>query len=108
MTAVDAPDEDSWSVDLIHPAITIVKTVNPVSGEPGDTVTYTYVVTNTGDTTLYNVSVDDDVIGHIGDIDRARPGPVGDPDEGLRPAGGRARRDQRRHRDGHRRPRQRP
>jgi uncharacterized repeat protein (TIGR01451 family) len=61
-------DEDSHTVDLIHPAIKIVKTVDPVSGNPGDTVTYTFVVTNTGDTTLYDISVDDDVIGHIGDI----------------------------------------
>ncbi|MEP6758073.1 MAG: DUF11 domain-containing protein [Actinomycetota bacterium] len=61
-------DEDSHLVDLIHPGIDIVKTVNPVSGQPGDTVTYTYEVTNTGDTTLYDVSVDDDVIGHIGNI----------------------------------------
>ena len=67
-------DEDSHEVDLIHPAIDIVKTVNPTSGNPGDTVTYTYVVTNTGDTTLYNVSVDDDVIGHIGDIAELAPG----------------------------------
>jgi uncharacterized repeat protein (TIGR01451 family) len=67
-------DESSWSVDLIHPAIQIVKTVNPQSGNPGDTVTYTYVVTNTGDTTLYNISVDDDIIGHIGDIDQLAPG----------------------------------
>ena len=67
-------DEDSWSVDLIHPAIKIVKTVDPISGNPGDTVTYTYVVTNTGDTTLFNVSVDDDVIGHIGDIAQLDPG----------------------------------
>ena len=57
-----------------NPAIDIVKTVNPVSGEPGDTVTYTYKVTNTGDTTLFDVSVDDDVIGHIGDIAVLEPG----------------------------------
>jgi uncharacterized repeat protein (TIGR01451 family) len=69
-----ATDEDSHSVDLIHPDIRIVKTVNPQSGEPGDTVTYTYVVTNTGDTTLFDISVDDDVIGHIGDIDQLEPG----------------------------------
>jgi hypothetical protein len=37
-------------------------------------VTYTYVVTNTGDTTLFDVSVDDDVIGHIGDIAELAPG----------------------------------
>jgi uncharacterized repeat protein (TIGR01451 family) len=63
-----ASDEDSHSVDLIHPDILIIKTVNPQSGEPGDIVTYTYEVTNTGDTTLFGISVDDDVIGHIGDI----------------------------------------
>jgi uncharacterized repeat protein (TIGR01451 family) len=67
-------DQDSHEVDLIHPAIEIVKTVDPVSGEPGDTVTYTYVVTNTGDTTLFDISVDDDVIGHIGDIAELAPG----------------------------------
>jgi uncharacterized repeat protein (TIGR01451 family) len=61
-------DEASWNVQLITPGIDIVKTVNPISGEPGQTVTYTYVVTNTGDTTLYDVSVDDDIIGHIGDV----------------------------------------
>ena len=67
-------DEDSHEVDVIHPAIDIVKTVNPDSGDPGDTVTYTYVVTNTGDTTLYNVRVNDDIIGHIGDIAQLAPG----------------------------------
>jgi uncharacterized repeat protein (TIGR01451 family) len=66
-------DEDSHEVDIIHPEITIVKTVNPISGQPGDTVTYTYKVKNTGDTTLYDVSVDDDVIGHIGDIAELAP-----------------------------------
>src|SRR5206468_1716230 len=70
----DATDSDDHSVDLIHPAIQIAKTVDPKSGNPGDTVTYTYVVTNTGDTTLYDVSVDDDVIGHIGDVAELAPG----------------------------------
>jgi uncharacterized repeat protein (TIGR01451 family) len=70
----NATDSDDHTVDLIHPAIQIVKTVDPKSGNPGDTVTYTYVVTNTGDTTLYDISVDDDVIGHIGDIAELAPG----------------------------------
>ena len=35
---------------------------------PARPVTYTFVVTNTGDTTLFDISVDDDVLGHIGDI----------------------------------------
>jgi uncharacterized repeat protein (TIGR01451 family) len=69
-----ANDQASASLTVICPAITIVKTVSPQSGNPGDTVTYTYVVTNTGDTTLFNVSVDDDVIGHIGDIAKLEPG----------------------------------
>jgi uncharacterized repeat protein (TIGR01451 family) len=65
---------DDHTVTVINPGIDIVKTVNPLSGQPGDTVTYTYTVTNTGDTTLYNVSVDDDVLGHIGDIAVLEPG----------------------------------
>ena len=84
-------DQASASLTVICPGISIVKTVNPVSGDPGDTVTYTYVVKNTGDTTLFNVSVDDDVIGHIGDIAKLDPGetvtltkdfvlPAGDPE----------------------------
>jgi hypothetical protein len=61
-------DDGSHTVDIIHPAIQIVKTVNPISGHPGDVVTYSFEVTNTGDTPLFNVSVDDDHLGHIGDI----------------------------------------
>ncbi|MDP9301156.1 MAG: DUF11 domain-containing protein, partial [Actinomycetota bacterium] len=41
-----ANNQASASLTVICPAIQIVKTVNPVSGNPGDTVTYTYVVTN--------------------------------------------------------------
>ena len=67
-------DEDDHLVDLIHPDIRILKKVGPRSGEPGDIVTYSYEVRNTGDTTLYDVSVDDDVIGHIGDIEVLEPG----------------------------------
>jgi hypothetical protein len=61
-------DTDDHLVDVIHPAIRIVKTANPLSISPGETVTYTYRVTNTGDVTLYDVSVDDDKLGHICDI----------------------------------------
>lgn len=55
-------------VDVLCPAVAIVKTVTPVSGQAGDPVTYFYRVTNTGNTTLFNLSVDDDKLGHIGDI----------------------------------------
>jgi uncharacterized repeat protein (TIGR01451 family) len=70
----DVSDQDDHLIDLIHPDIRIVKSVTPDGGEPGDIVTYRYEVTNTGDTTLYDVRVDDDVIGHIGDIEVLEPG----------------------------------
>ena len=40
----------------------------------GQTVTFTYVVTNTGDTTLFGVDVVDDQLGPIGTIDELEPG----------------------------------
>ena len=65
---VEVTDEDTFQVDIIHPGISIVKTVSDETVPEGTVVTYTYLVTNTGDTTLFNISVDDDVIGHIGTI----------------------------------------
>jgi ethanolamine utilization microcompartment shell protein EutS len=67
-------DQDNHLVDLIHPDIRIIKTVDPPSGEPGDVVTFSYEVRNTGDTSLYDVHVDDDVIGPIGVIGVLGPG----------------------------------
>jgi hypothetical protein len=46
----------------------------PVSGEPGDVVTYTYVVTNTGKLPLRQITVDDSEYGHIGDQSVLEPG----------------------------------
>jgi hypothetical protein len=62
---------------LPNPDIEIVKLVSvdgstpahTASGSPGDTATYTYAVTNTGEVPLLDVSVDDDILGHIGDIE---------------------------------------
>ncbi len=53
---------------LLPLGIQIVKTVLPISGAPGSPVTYTYVVTNTGQVDLVDITVDDDKLGHIGDI----------------------------------------
>ena len=69
-----ASDDDDHLVDVIHPAIQIVKTVNNPGPAVGETVTYTYVVTNTGDTTLFNVVVTDDKLGAIGTIPQLAPG----------------------------------
>ena len=65
----------SHTVGVLHPAITIDKSASPdsISGGSG-TVTYTYVVTNTGDTTLFNVLVTDDILGPIGTVGTLAPG----------------------------------
>lgn len=65
---VEVTDQDTFQVDIIHPGISIVKTVSDETVPQGTEVTYTYLVTNTGDTTLFGISVNDDVIGPIGTI----------------------------------------
>ena len=67
-------DSDDTFVDIIHPAISIVKTANPESVSGSGPVTYTYVVTNTGDTDLFGVVVTDDIIGTIGTVGSLAPG----------------------------------
>jgi len=51
------------SVDILHPGISIKKTSDKPSVFVGETVTYTYNVTNPGDAALSDVSVVDDVCG---------------------------------------------
>lgn len=68
------PATDTASVDVVNPGLSIVKTSDIDSGSPGDTVTFSFEVTNTGDTPLTNISVDDDILGHIGDIPSLAPG----------------------------------
>jgi uncharacterized repeat protein (TIGR01451 family) len=65
---------DGTYVDVINPAIVIVKTANPVSVSISGPVTYTYVVTNTGDTILHDIVVNDDIIGLIGTVGSLSPG----------------------------------
>jgi uncharacterized repeat protein (TIGR01451 family) len=67
-------DTAACSTDVSNPGISIVKTVDEEIVPIGTTVTFTYVVTNTGDVTLFNISVDDDIMGHIGDIASLDPG----------------------------------
>lgn len=61
------PGEDEvFTVNNTPPAaITLDKTVDPGIGRLGDVVTYTYVFQNTGDTTLFDVTLTDSVIGQI-------------------------------------------
>ncbi|OXM70967.1 hypothetical protein CF165_03485 [Amycolatopsis vastitatis] len=46
-------------VDVIHPAVTITNDATPTQVRPGDAVTFTLVVANTGDVPLTDVSVVD-------------------------------------------------
>jgi uncharacterized repeat protein (TIGR01451 family) len=61
-------DTDGHDVNVIHPDIDLEKTATPTSGPAGTLIVYTYAVTNTGDTTLFDISVDDDTVGHVGDV----------------------------------------
>ena len=65
----EVSDTDDHLVDIITPGISIVKTVDEEVVPIGTTVTFTYVIVNTGDTTLYNITVVDDILGLIGTID---------------------------------------
>jgi uncharacterized repeat protein (TIGR01451 family) len=67
-------DTDGHDVDVLHPAIQLEKTASPTAGTPGATVVYTYVVSNIGDATLFDISVDDDTVGHVSDIASLAPG----------------------------------
>jgi uncharacterized repeat protein (TIGR01451 family) len=63
----DVTDTDPEDVPVPqNPSIGIVKTVDPTTVEAaGETVTYTYVITNTGDVTLSGVTLNDDKLGAI-------------------------------------------
>jgi uncharacterized repeat protein (TIGR01451 family) len=65
----------SHTVAVLHPGISIEKTASPdsISGGSGS-VTYTYVVANTGDATLSDVTVTDDILGAIGHVGTLAPG----------------------------------
>ena len=59
-------DTSTATVDLPqNPGIEIVKTADKAAVDVGEVITYTYVVTNTGNVTLADISVADDVIGMI-------------------------------------------
>lgn len=64
VTATDATNRPVTAtagepVDVIHPAVTITDDATPAQVRPGDTVTFTLVVANTGDVPLTDVSIAD-------------------------------------------------
>ncbi len=52
-------------VDSMNPALTITKVADKTEAAPGDTITYTYRVTNTGDVDLSNIVAHDDKLGSV-------------------------------------------
>jgi hypothetical protein len=67
-------DEASHVLDVLHPAITIDKSVSPTTVNGSGNVVFTYVVKNTGDITLSGVTVEDDVLGLISILGTLEPG----------------------------------
>lgn len=67
-------DTDTHTVTVLDPGIEVRKSANPASVDPGQTVTFTYEVENTGDTPLTDVTVEDDVLGDIGTADSIAAG----------------------------------
>ena len=55
----------SASVDILRPAIAMNKTVDATEAYEGDTVTYTYTITNPGSTPLSAILITDDKVGSI-------------------------------------------
>jgi uncharacterized repeat protein (TIGR01451 family) len=58
-------DDDSWTVDVLHPAIDVTKSADKTYAYWGEIVTYTIVVKNIGDCTLYDVTVVDTIFGDL-------------------------------------------
>lgn len=62
-------DDAQWSVNIVEkttsPQISVEKTADRTTAKNLDTITYTYKVKNTGDRTLYEVSLIDDKIGPV-------------------------------------------
>ncbi len=55
-------DEDDHTLNVLHPGLRVVKS-GPANAQNGTTASYTFTVTNTGDTSLTIGSVIDDVAG---------------------------------------------
>ena len=55
-------NNDTWVVSVLRPGITVTKT-GPSSAKEGEVVTYTLNVTNIGNCQLFNVSLNDSLLG---------------------------------------------
>ena len=71
-------DATASGIRVIHPGLSVAVQASATSGPPGEVVTYTFVVRNTGDSVIRGISVDHERLGLVGRI-------------GALPAGGTAR-----------------
>jgi uncharacterized repeat protein (TIGR01451 family)/fimbrial isopeptide formation D2 family protein len=71
-SGVKVTDKDTWVEPMDNePSILLEKTPSVKSAEVGSTVTYTYVITNTGTTDLTDITLVDDKIGTIISVNNA-------------------------------------
>ena len=58
-------DGDTHRIDVLHPGIALRATASLDSGSPGTQIVVTYRLTNTGDTLLRGVALEDATTGHV-------------------------------------------
>ena len=69
-------DATAAPIQVIHPGLSLSVDASATSLRPGDTVTYTFVLTNTGDSVVRGIRVVKDHVGVVGRIDALAPGGI--------------------------------
>ena len=67
-------NDDTITIPVVNPAITIVKTADAETANVGDSVNYTFLITNISNIEIRDITVNDNVIGLIGVIESLAPG----------------------------------
>jgi uncharacterized repeat protein (TIGR01451 family) len=67
-------DATAAPIQVIHPGLSLSVDASATSARPGDTVTYTLVVTNTGDSVVHGIRVVQDRLGVVDRIGALAPG----------------------------------